>query len=195
MTTAEGGMLVTNDTAIADKVRILRSHGMTTLTWDRHEGHASTYDVVALGYNYRIDEIRSAIGREQLRKIPAGNARRGVLVSLYRELLAERVPQISIPFEAQRGLSSYHILPVLLPEGSDKQGFMAHMKAQGIQTSWHYPPAHTFSIYGSGSAGEDGRLKLTDLAAKREVTLPLFPTMSEEQVHWVVEAARASLSA
>ena len=60
-------MLVTNDDRIAEKVRILRSHGMTTLTWDRHKGHASTYDVVDLGYNYRMDEIRSAIGREQLK--------------------------------------------------------------------------------------------------------------------------------
>lgn len=193
MTTAEGGMLVTNDAAIAEKARILRSHGMTTLTWDRHEGHASTYDVVALGYNYRIDEIRSAIGREQLKKIPAGNARRGELVALYRKSLAERTPQIQIPFEDQRGLSSYHIMPVLLPEGIEKHAFMASMKAQGIQTSWHYPPAHTFSIYGSGSAGADGRLKVTDLAAQREVTLPLYPTMTEEQVQWVVEAARVGL--
>lgn len=194
MTTGEGGMLVTNDAAIAEKARILRSHGMTTLTWDRYAGHASTYDVVALGYNYRIDEIRSAIGREQLKKIPAGNTRRGELVALYRKSLAERTPQIQIPFEAQRGLSSYHIMPVLLPEGIEKHAFMASMKAQGIQTSWHYPPAHTFSIYGSGSAGADGRLKVTDLAAQREVTLPLYPTMTEEQVHWVVEAARVGLS-
>ena len=66
MTTAEGGVLVTDDDRLADKVRILRSHGMTTLTWDRHQGHASTYDVVDLGYNYRIDEIRAALGRERL---------------------------------------------------------------------------------------------------------------------------------
>jgi len=193
MTTAEGGMLVTDDDLLAEKVRILRSHGMTTLTWDRFKGHASTYDVVALGYNYRIDEIRSAIGREQLKKLPAGNARRGELVALYRELLAERTPQIQIPFEAERGLSSYHIMPVLLPESSQKEAVRASMKAQGIQTSWHYPPAHTFSIYGSGAASEEGRLAITDLAAKREITLPLYPTMREEQVEWVVDAIRDAL--
>ena len=194
MTTAEGGMLVTNDDQLAEKVRILRSHGMTTLTWDRHQGHASTYDVIDLGYNYRIDEIRSAIGREQLKKLPAGNARRGELVALYRELLAERTPQIQIPFEKERGLSSYHIMPVLLPEGSDKEAVRASMKAQDIQTSWHYPPVHTFSIYGSGAASAEGRLAITDLAAKREITLPLYPSMREEQVEWVVGALKDSLT-
>ncbi len=58
MTTGEGGMLVTNDDEYAQRLHLLRSHGMTTLTWDRHKGHASSYDVVDLGYNYRIDEIR-----------------------------------------------------------------------------------------------------------------------------------------
>ncbi|HEY6071919.1 MAG TPA: DegT/DnrJ/EryC1/StrS family aminotransferase, partial [Anaerolineales bacterium] len=70
MTTGEGGMLATDDPALAERLRLLRSHGMTTLSWDRHQGHASAYDVVDLGYNYRIDEIRSAIGRVQLRKLP-----------------------------------------------------------------------------------------------------------------------------
>ncbi len=63
MTTGEGGMLTTDDDALADRLRILRSHGMTSLSWDRHKGHAWSYDVVDLGYNYRIDEIRSALGR------------------------------------------------------------------------------------------------------------------------------------
>jgi len=194
MTTGEGGMLVTNDDLLAEKARIMRSHGMTTLTWDRHKGHASTYDVVELGYNYRMDEIRSAIGREQLKKLPIGNTRRAELVALYRKLLAKRTPQIKIPFDKERGLSSYHIMPVLLPEGSDKEAVRASMKAQGIQTSWHYPPVHTFSIYGSGAASAEGRLAITDLAAKREITLPLYPSMREEQVEWVVGALKDSLT-
>jgi len=76
ITTGEGGMVVTNDDAVAEQLRILRSHGMTTLTWDRHQGHAWTYDVVALGYNYRIDEIRSALGRVQLGRLEQNNSRR-----------------------------------------------------------------------------------------------------------------------
>jgi dTDP-4-amino-4,6-dideoxygalactose transaminase len=76
VSTGEGGMLVTNRDDIAQKVRLLRSHGMTSLTYDRHQGHAYSYDVVDLGYNYRIDEIRSALGIEQLKKLPANNVLR-----------------------------------------------------------------------------------------------------------------------
>jgi len=193
LTTGEGGMLVTNDDHLAEQLRILRSHGMTTLTWDRHEGHASTYDVVALGYNYRIDEMRSAMGRVQLQKLPAGNVRRGELVGLYRQLLAEYAPEVQVPFTQQRSLSSYHIMPVLLPEGTDKQHFMAKMKEHGIQVSWHYPPVHAFKIYAETWNQRRTPLPLTDLVSAREVTLPLYPTMSEEQVGWVVEAVRNCL--
>ena len=189
MTTAEGGVLVTDDDRLADKVRILRSHGMTTLTWDRHQGHASTYDVVDLGYNYRIDEIRAALGREQLKKLPAGNVRREVLVERYREEFAERLPALGLPFSEKRGLSSQHIFPVLLPEGADRQSFREALKADGIQTSFHYPPVHHFRIY--RQEGEE--LWMTENAARRQVTLPLFPGMTDAQQSLVIESVVKAL--
>lgn len=190
MTTAEGGMLVTNDDRIAEKVRVLRSHGMTTLTWDRHQGHASTYDVVDLGYNYRMDEIRSAIGREQLRKLPAGNARRTGLVLRYRRAFQEKVPALGLPFAEQRGISSHHIFPVLLPEGIQREAFREALKADGIQTSFHYPPVHHFRIY--RKEGEE--LRMTESVTRRQVTLPLFPAMTDEQQDLVIEAVIKYLS-
>ena len=189
MTTAEGGVLVTDDDRLADKVRILRSHGMTTLTWDRHQGHASTYDVVDLGYNYRIDEIRAALGREQLKKLPAGNVRREVLVERYRKEFAERLPALGLPFSEKRGLSSQHIFPVLLPEGVDRQSFREALKADGIQTSFHYPPVHHFRIY--RQEGEE--LWMTETAARRQVTLPLFPGMTDAQQSLVIESVVKAL--
>ena len=189
MTTAEGGVLVTDDDRLADKVRILRSHGMTTLTWDRHQGHASTYDVVDLGYNYRIDEIRAALGREQLKKLPAGNVRREVLVERYREELAERLPALGLPFSEKRGLSSQHIFPVLLPEGVDRQSFREALKADGIQTSFHYPPVHHFRIYRQ----EGEALWMTENAARRQVTQPLFPGMTDAQQNLVIESVVKAL--
>ena len=189
MTTAEGGVLVTDDDRLADKVRILRSHGMTTLTWDRHQGHASTYDVVDLGYNYRIDEIRAALGREQLKKLPAGNVRREVLVERYRKEFAERLPALGLPFSEKRGLSSQHIFPVLLPEGVDRQSFREALKADGIQTSFHYPPVHHFRIY--RQEGEE--LWMTENAARRQVTLPLFPGMTDAQQSLVIESVVKAL--
>ena len=183
LTTGEGGMLVTDDDELAEKVRILRSHGMTTLTWDRFKGHASTYDVVDLGYNYRIDEIRSAIGREQLKKLPAGNARREVLVERYRKAFTEQAPALGLPFSEKRGVSSKHIFPVLLPERVDREAFREKMKADGIQTSFHYPPVHHFKIYRQ----EGDELWMTENVARRQVTLPLFPSMTDEQQDWVIE--------
>ncbi len=192
MTTGEGGMLVTDDDSFAQRLRLLRSHGMTSLTWDRHKGHASSYDVVDLGYNYRIDEIRSALGLCQLRKLPANNERRAVLTAHYRELLAELTPQIEVPFMRARGTSCNHILPILLPPGIDRLGFMEHMKTCGVQTSVHYPPIHGFEIYRDGSAAAP-HLPITEEAARREVTLPLYPAMPESDVEWVVESARDAL--
>ena len=190
LTTGEGGMLVTDDNDLAEKVRILRSHGMTTLTWDRFKGHASTYDVVALGYNYRIDEIRSAIGREQLKKLPAGNARREILVERYRKAFAEQAPALGLPFSEKRGVSSQHIFPVLLPEGADREAFREKMKADGIQTSFHYPPVHHFKIY----CQEGEELWMTENVARRQVTLPLFPSMTNEQQDWVIESVVDALN-
>lgn len=190
MTTGEGGMLVTDDDALAERLRILRSHGMTSLSWDRHQGHASSYDVVALGFNYRIDEIRSALGRVQLKKLPLNNGRRQRLTTLYREMLAEWAPDLHVPFCEPRGASCYHIMPVLLPLGVDRCDFMEGMKARGVQTSIHYPPVHQFHIYKQNELTNECALTVTEEAAAREVTLPLYPTMQEDQVEWVVRAAR-----
>src|SRR5215217_2008272 len=84
----EGGMVVCDDDDVAQRVRLLRSHGMTTMTWDRHRGHASAYDVVDLGFNYRIDEPRAALAAQRLGRLDAENAVRGRLDARYRELLA-----------------------------------------------------------------------------------------------------------
>jgi dTDP-4-amino-4,6-dideoxygalactose transaminase len=193
MTTGEGGMLATNDKALAEKLRLLRSHGMTSLSWDRHQGHAYSYDVIDLGYNYRIDEMRSALGRVQLRKIPAGNQQRSKLTALYRKLLAELAPQVELPFGDLRGTSCYHILPALLPMGTDRIGFMESLKKRGIQTSIHYPPVHRFSIYAEEWLRSASSLPITEEAASREVTLPLYSTMRIDQVHWVVQAVKEAL--
>ena len=147
MTTGEGGMVTTSDEVFAEKLRLFRSHGMTSMTWDRHKGHAWSYDVIELGYNYRIDEIRAALGRIQLGKLDANNARRRSLVQQYRDALQELIPEITVPFESHPGISSAHIMPILLPAGTDRTRFMENMKAQGIQTSIHYPPIHHFTAF------------------------------------------------
>lgn len=193
MTTGEGGMVTTGDDDLAARLRLLRSHGMTSLTWDRHKGHAWSYDVVAPGYNYRIDEVRAAIGRVQLAKVAAANQRRRDLDALYRELLPAAAPGLGVPYGESRGTPACHLRPVLLPAGADRRRFMDEMKARGIQTSIHYPPVHHFSYYRE-AAGEVS-LPLTELVGAREVTLPLYPGLTTGDVESVVAAAAESLAA
>jgi dTDP-4-amino-4,6-dideoxygalactose transaminase len=190
MTTAEGGMLTTADPALAEKMRTLRSHGMTTLTWDRHQGHAWSYDVVDLGYNYRIDELRSAIGREQLKKLERNNTRRREMTRFYHQLLHESAPEIGTPFGNYPWTSSAHILPVLLPKGVDRPRFAEVMKEHLIQTSLHYPPIHLFQYYRENEMIPTQPLPITESVAAREVTLPLFGTLEPSAIELVVDAVQ-----
>ena len=188
LTTGEGGMVVTNNDQLAERIRILRSHGMTTLTWDRHRGHSFSYDVVSKGYNYRLDEMRAALGIVQSRKVEAGNAKRREIILTYREKL-KNVNFIEIPFLAAPEGSTHHLFPVLLWDGAWRADFMAALAGQGIQTSIHYPPIHRFSSYLS-LLPFDHRLPVTEDVCSREVTLPLFPHMSEDQLWQVIRAVK-----
>jgi len=192
MTTGEGGMVVTDDDALAEKLRLLRSHGMTSLTWDRHKGRANSYDVVELGYNYRIDEIRSAIGRVQLGRVDKNNQRRRQLTKLYRESLYEL--GLMVPFDQYHGISSAHLLPLILPEGIDRFEFMKRMRAYKIQTSIHFPPIHLFSAYNDDNAYSPQPLQVTENVASREVSLPLYPMLTAENVAVVIQAVQDSLT-
>jgi dTDP-4-amino-4,6-dideoxygalactose transaminase len=184
----EGGMVVTDDDDAAARMRLLRSHGMTTLTWDRHRGHASGYDVVDLGFNYRIDEPRAALARRRLQRLDAENARRAMLDARYRELLADVSGLTSALVPVPGARLAHHLFTVVLDEGVDRAGFREALAARGIQTSVHYPPAHRFSIYAGA-----GELPVTDDYAARAVTLPMFATMTSGQQDDVVDAIRAAL--
>jgi dTDP-4-amino-4,6-dideoxygalactose transaminase len=177
----EGGMVVCRDDETAARVRLLRSHGMTSLSWQRHQGHASSYDVVALGHNYRIDEARSALGLSRLARLDDDNRRRAAIDALYRERLggtAGLAPALAPP---PRATLAHHLFTVVLDAGIDRDAVREHLSAAGIQTSVHYPPAHRFAIYADAHAD----LPVTDEAARRCLTLPLFPHMTDEQVELV----------
>jgi dTDP-4-amino-4,6-dideoxygalactose transaminase len=191
MTTGEGGMVVTNDDALAAQIRFLRSHGMTTLTWDRHQGHTFSYDVVALGYNYRLDEMGAALGLVQLQRLKAANLRRRELTRLYLKYLG-RFPQLAFPFADAPAGSAHHLLPVLLHEPGARAGFMAALAQAGIQTSIHYPPVHLFTHYRElWPPGHDHRLPHTENVAARLVTLPLYPSLRMPQIKMIAAAIQA----
>jgi dTDP-4-amino-4,6-dideoxygalactose transaminase len=194
MTTGEGGAVVARTVELYDKLRLLRSHGMTTLTLDRHKGHAFSYDVVLAGHNYRIDEIRSALGAVQLGRLPEANARRRALGERYHARLDAR---LGVPYRgfSTRGVgdSAWHLMVVVLPAGVARQEVMEKLKARGIQTSIHYPPIHRFSHHGASDLVRAEGLDRTDALAPRLLTLPLYPQMTEVQVDEVCDALAASL--
>jgi dTDP-4-amino-4,6-dideoxygalactose transaminase len=180
MATGEGGMVVTDSDEIAKNIHIIRSHGMTTLTWDRHKGHAHSYDVVDLGYNYRISEIASSLGRTQLQKLDKNNEIRKNITEKYQHHL-KGIPGVRLPFLKHNGRSAYHIFPLLL-EKFPRDEFMDVLKAQGIQTSIHYRPIHLFSYYQKVVGTKALRLPKTEYVGEHEVTIPLHPLLTNEEI-------------
>jgi dTDP-4-amino-4,6-dideoxygalactose transaminase len=187
MTTAEGGMLTTDSDILAERIRILRSHGMTSLTWDREQGHSFSYDVVDFGFNYRIDEIRSAIGLKQLEKLDINNKKRLSIREMYINLL-KSTNEISIPFMKYEVAFSPHIFPIILNQ-SNRHEFMEFLKVKGIQTSIHYPLIHKFSAYLHNY--KDVKLEICESIEDKMVTLPLFSSMSDDDVYYIVDAIKS----
>ncbi|MGA9109101.1 MAG: DegT/DnrJ/EryC1/StrS family aminotransferase [Smithella sp.] len=187
ISTGEGGMICTNSDEYAKKIRLMRSHGMTSLTLDRHKGHAYSYDVVSLGYNYRIDEIHAALARVQLKKLFDGNNLRLKAAGIYKKELS-KIDQIKIPFTGKADQTNYHIFPILLDKSVNRNGLMTYLRQNGIQTSIHYPPIHQFSFYKNFNVKQD--LPLTEYVGQHEVTLPMFPTITEGQICFVAEKIR-----
>jgi dTDP-4-amino-4,6-dideoxygalactose transaminase len=184
LSVGEGGMVVTNDDGLAERLRLLRSHGMTALTWDRHRGHASGYDVIVHGFNYRLDELRAAIGLVRLAGLDAENASRSAIAARYRDALhGEHGIELAFFERLGEASSSHHIAVALLPEGTSRDAVRAKLGASRIQTSVHYPPIHRFSAYRQLGGGRT--LAKTEQAAERLLTLPLFGHMTDDHIELV----------
>ena len=187
---AEGGALVTNIEEYAHKARLLRSHGMTTLSFDRAKGHATEYDVISLGYNYRIDDIRGALILSQLDKLKADTGKRKYLRSLYCEHLKNN-PKIIVPYDLYEERASNYIFPILLKDSTEEKrnNVRDQLRLKGIETSVHYPAVHRFSIYRQFSC----QLPKTNYIAKNEITLPLFYSLKEENIAHITFALKKIL--
>ena len=192
MATGEGGMTVTNQDRYARKIKLLRSHGMTSMTWDRHKGHAYSYDVTELGYNYRMTELNAALGIEQLKKLRSSNRTRRSLSNTYAENLTG-TNGLSIPFLNYPRDSASHLFPILLDKDVDRENFMRQLKRKGIQTSIHYPPIHQFSYYRKNLKAGRNKLPLTEHVGRHEVTLPLHPLLRKKDILFVCDGIKRVL--
>jgi dTDP-4-amino-4,6-dideoxygalactose transaminase len=176
----EGGAVITDDEAIATMVRSLRSHAMTSVTWDRHRGHAASYDVVDIGFNYRIDEPRAALGLSQLGRLDREIAARRAVARAYRDGLAGTPGLELVWSDEQVERSSHFAFPVLLPDMAQRDAFRARLEADGVETTWYRTLQHSAS------------LPRAEEAASRHCALPISAGMSEDDIETVIEAARAT---
>jgi dTDP-4-amino-4,6-dideoxygalactose transaminase len=185
MSTAEGGMIIARNASVMQRIHHLRAHGMSTDTLTRHRGHAYSYDVSMLGYNYRMDELRAAMGLVQLARLQQWNRRRYELSNYYRQLLDAQIPEVGAPFDRNHETAA-HLMPVLLPAKVNRQRVMGHLRDDSIQSSIHYPPIHKFSYYLERFPGVI--LPKSEEFCARELTLPLHPSLTEDDVKCVVES-------
>jgi dTDP-4-amino-4,6-dideoxygalactose transaminase len=181
LATGEGGMLATDRDDIEKRVRKLRSHGMTSLTWDRHRGDASSYDVAIHGFNYRIDELHAALGRVQLAKLERNNERRRRLRAQYIRELGS-LQGWAVPFADRDDEPSAHLMVAVAPSPDIRASVAQVLLDARIQTSLHYPCIADFTAFSTSGAHE---VELSRRFSERALSLPIFPDMTEQQVHQV----------
>lgn len=183
ISTGEGGMLTTNNPEYFERAKLLRSHGMTTMSYERAKGHSTAYDVVDNGYNYRMDDIRSAIGVVQLDKIQNDLNKRAEIRKMYLSKLASN-NKIVIPFANRTDFSSNYIFPIVLKDSNfrNRDEIRTKLAEVGIQTSVHYPAVHRFSVYEDYTS----ELPVTEYIADNLITLPMYSKLTKEDVDYIV---------
>jgi dTDP-4-amino-4,6-dideoxygalactose transaminase len=184
----EGGMVVTSDEAIDARVRSLRSHAMTSVTWDRHLGHWNTYDIVDVGFNFRLDEPRAALGLSRLARLEADIESRRGLVRSYR---VRGVPGLVLPWSNEAvERSSHFAFPVVVRDRETRDSLRDLLAERGVQTTW-YPSIGRLSAYADAAGADD--LSNSNDVADRHCCLPLSSSYGDDQVELVVEAVREAL--
>jgi dTDP-4-amino-4,6-dideoxygalactose transaminase len=186
----EGGMVLTADEALAKRVRLLRSHAMTSGTWDRHRGHEDSYDVVDIGFNFRLDEPRAALGLSRLPRVSAAIAHRRAVVREYRSRLGELDGVTLMWDDAAVEAASHFAFPILFASSEARAHARDVIAAQGVQTT-RYPVLHELTEYASYASY--GSLPAAEAAADRHLALPLSSHTTPEEIGLVVDAVRASL--
>lgn len=186
----EGGLVATDDDAVAERVRSLRSHAMSSQTWDRHRGHAPGYDILGVGYNYRLDEPRAALLSSRMQRLGEEVERRRALVRRYRESL-RALDGVSVPYRDEEvDSASCYAMPVIVERDELRDRVRAAMRERSVQTNVLYPSISDFSAY---AAPRRRPLPRSEQAARSELTLPLYPHLTERDQDRVVAALRDGL--
>jgi dTDP-4-amino-4,6-dideoxygalactose transaminase len=188
LTTAEGGMVTTNFPEIAEKVRQLRSHGMTRSLSDRYKrGYPWVFDVKEPGYNYRLDEIRCALGISQLSRISKINELRKNAAKYYNKML-KNVRGIISPKIVNDGSHSYHLYTIRVTKsyGKTRNQLFEFLRDNGIRTTVYWLPIHKFTAYKKFIKNPDD-VKNSARIYEEILALPLYPTISRKQQDVVID--------
>lgn len=199
ITTGEGGMVVTDDPDLAERVRILKFHGLSKDAWQRYsrEGKAQV-EIVTPGFKYNLTDIQSSLGLTQLARVEELNRKRGKLAALYAKLLEglEEISTLTPPSYPHQ--SSHHLFIVFLDLERvrvTRDEFLEELKKRNIGTGIHFRPVHTQEYYRETAGCRRGLLPETERAGDRLFSLPLFPDMTEGDVRDVAEAIKDSIAA
>jgi dTDP-4-amino-4,6-dideoxygalactose transaminase len=189
MTTGEGGMIVTRNDAWAQRMRIMRLHGIDRDAFARYTSKAASweYAVVAPGFKYNLTDLASAIGRVQLTRAQGFWKDRQRLVQAYREGLSG-IPGLETP--AWKDDHAWHVFSILLPRGLDRAAFVGDLTASGIGTSVHYIPLHRMPYWKSQYSLTAEQFPRSEARFWRTVSLPLYPALTEAQVARVCRTVR-----
>ena len=197
ITTAEGGLATTKDRGLAERMRLLRSHGVTR---DPEQMVSEPpgpwyYEQVALGFNYRMTDLQAALGLSQLRRLDEIVARRHELARSYDEALAD-LP-LQLPWNHPDTYSALHLYPVRLHldciRGTHSEVF-GELRSRGIGVNLHYIPVHTQPYYRSLGFSV-GQFPEAERYCAEAISLPMFPTLTQEQQGEVVRVLREVVEA
>jgi len=192
ITSAEGGMALTNDSQLARSMELLRSHGITrnpAMMTQASEG-PWYYQQVGLGFNYRMTELQAALGLSQMGRLDAYVAMRHALVKRYDEQLS--VLPVSTPWQHPDGYSSFHLYVIRLAEGSRRRQVFETMRDRGIGVNVHYIPVHTQPYFRSMGFAL-GDFPQAERYYAEAISLPLYPGLSEADQNHVIGSLREAL--
>jgi perosamine synthetase len=194
--TGEGGAVTTSDAGLAQRLRMFRNHGITTDFRQRAAQGAFAYEMVDLGYNYRLSDIQCALGLTQLAKLPASVARRQAIAQQYDEAFCQ-LPPVK-PLAVGRDVShAYHLYVVRLDLDvltADRAMIYRALRAEGIGVNVHYLPVHLHPYYQNKFGTRKGLCPVAEAAYERILSLPMFPAMTDDDVHDVIEAVGKVIS-
>lgn len=183
----EGGAAVSRDKEIIEKIRKLGYFGINKEAFKRYEKSGNwRYDIEELGYKNNLDSVHAAIGIEQLKKLDFLNDRRREIALKYKKRLSQK---LEFTTDSAEHHHTYHLFPILLPSNVNRDGFMDAMKDENIGTSVHFIPLHLHSYYASKLEG--GKFEIADEIFQRIVSIPMFPSMSDEDAEYVISKVNA----